>query len=241
LAKRRLSAIFFDIDDTLYSTTEFTSRARAAGLRAMIAAGLPVSFEEACAEMDEIVREGSSNDEHQFDKLVLRLGGAAVSARRRPLLVAAGVVAYHDTKFRHLTPYEDALEVLKRLVARHSVRLGIISAGVGLKQAEKVVRLGLAEFFDPEAVFISDEVGIDKTNPKLYRHVCVQLALAPDAVMVVGDHPLRDVDPPNAVGMITVLHQRSGKYQDVAGRTQPDYVAHNFWDLWEILDRDFAI
>lgn len=236
-----LRAIFFDIDDTLYSTTEFTSRARAAGLRAMIAAGLNVAFEEACAEMDEIVHEGPSNDERQFDKLVLRLGAGGISARRRPLVVAAGVVAYHDTKFRHLTPYEDALEVLRRIAGRHSVRLGVISAGVGLKQAEKLVRLGLAPFFDPEAIFISDEVGIAKTNPKLYRHVCVRLALAPGEAMVMGDHPLRDVDPPNEVGMITVLHQRSGKYQDVAGRTKPAYVAHNFWDLWEILERDFAI
>ena len=103
------------------------------------------------------------------------------------------------------------------------------------------MRLGLAELFDPEAVFISDEAGIAKTNPKLYRHVCVQLALEPAEVMVMGDHPLRDVDPPNEVGMITVLHQRSGKYQDVAGRTSPDYVAHNFWDLWDILERDFEI
>ena len=68
-----LEAIFFDIDDTLYSTSEFARRAREAAVDAMIAGGVSVSREELLAELDEVVKEFSSNYEHHFDKLLQRL------------------------------------------------------------------------------------------------------------------------------------------------------------------------
>ena len=36
------------------------------------------------------------------------------------------------------------------------------------KQSEKLIRLGLVPYLDMQAVFISDQVGISKPNPKLY-------------------------------------------------------------------------
>jgi putative hydrolase of the HAD superfamily len=108
----RLKAIFFDIDDTLYSTYEFSEMARENAIKAMIGAGLRMSKEELRQELDEIVSEFSSNYEHHFDKLLMRIPRRLYKGANPSILIAAGVVAYHDTKFRYLNVYDDVLEVL---------------------------------------------------------------------------------------------------------------------------------
>ena len=110
-----LKAIFFDIDDTLYSTYEFSEMARENSVRAMIKAGLRMPADSLRQELDEIVHEFSSNYEHHFDKLLLRVPRRFYKGINPAIIVAAAVTAYHDTKFRHLNAYDDVLEVLKLL------------------------------------------------------------------------------------------------------------------------------
>jgi FMN phosphatase YigB (HAD superfamily) len=57
--------------------------------------------------------------------------------------------------------------------------------------------------------------------------------------MHIGDRPDRDIDPANRAGWITVLNRRSGRYHERPGQTPPAYTIHNFWDLLEIIERDF--
>ncbi len=147
-----LQAVFFDIDDTLCPTTEFARRARRNAVRAMVAAGLAEDEDRVAAELDEVIAEFSSNYEHHFDKLLLRLSPSALQGQNRAMIVAAGVVAYHDTKFRELRPFEGVTELLADL-RRAGVRLGIITHGWTLKQAEKLVRLKLVRYFDDPALW----------------------------------------------------------------------------------------
>ena len=58
-----LEAIFFDIDDTLYSSTDFAWRARERAIEAMIRVGLKVEPELAMQELADVVAEFGSNDE----------------------------------------------------------------------------------------------------------------------------------------------------------------------------------
>ena len=131
----KLHAIFFDIDDTLYSTSEFSEEARKNSLEAMIAQGLTMSKDQLFEELQEVIREFSSNYEHHFDKLLLRLPRRYYKGKNPAIIVAAGVMAYHDTKSRLLAPYEDAVEVL-RLLSKTDLLLGVISEGLEVKQAE---------------------------------------------------------------------------------------------------------
>lgn len=235
-----LEAIFFDIDDTLFSTSEFARSARRASVDAMLAAGLSVAREELLAELDEVVKEFTSNYEHHFDKLLQRLPRRATKGVNAPLVVAAGVVAYHETKFRELVAYPDAITLLRRL-HKTKLTLGVITDGLEVKQAEKLVRLKVLPYMAPQAVYISDSVGINKPNPKLYLRACADLNLKPAAVMYIGDNPKSDVDPPNRLGMITVRMRRSGKYKDQEGETKPRYEVADFNDLATILTRDFGV
>ncbi len=236
----RLSAVFFDIDDTLYSTSEFARRARANSIDAMIAAGLEVDSRQLSAELDEVIAEFSSNYSYHFDKLMARVPPEALGGHNPAMIVAAAVVAYHETKFRELRPYDDVPGLLADLAAS-DVTTGIITAGPTVKQAEKLVRLDVARYLAGNAIFISDQIGISKPNPKLYMRALNTVGVQPHEAMYVGDNPPNDIDPPKSLGMITVLSRRSGKYSEVPCLSKPDYTISSFTELREILRTDFAL
>jgi putative hydrolase of the HAD superfamily len=235
-----LKAIFFDIDDTLYSTSEFAKQARLNSVHAMIRAGLRVSVSQCFRELQEVVEEFGSNYDKHYDKLLLRLPPESWESTNKSIIIASAVVAYHQTKFEKLKPYDDVVEVFQ-ILDRSNLILGIISAGLGIKQAEKLVRLELDQFIYDKAIFVTEELGINKPNPKLYKKACKKLLLNPMHCMYVGDNPKNDIDPANAIGMKTVLNHRSGKYFGTKGKTEPQYIIQDMWELLEILRDNFGI
>ncbi|MDZ4774555.1 MAG: TIGR02253 family HAD-type hydrolase [Planctomycetota bacterium] len=237
---KKLSAVLFDIDDTLYSTTLFARKARANAVDAMNAAGLDVPREVVIKELEEVLAEFTSNYEHHFDKLIQRLRPASLARKNPALIVAAGVAAYHDTKFRELKGFEDT-QPLFRDLSKAGVRLGVITHGWTVKQAEKLVRLGVVPYLDPKAVFISDQIGINKPNPKLYVTALVDLGLPANEVMYVGDSPEHDIAPPRSIGMVTVWAKRAARHGLEGKSIQPDYTIQDFGELRTILRRDFGI
>ncbi len=235
-----LDAIFFDIDDTLFSTSEFAAHARHAAIAAMLRAGLRASHDEAMRELEEVIAEFSSNYGNHFDKVIDRLGPESTSGHNRAVIVAAGVVAYHDTKGRELRVHEDVFEVLQWLADTPLIR-GVISAGITVKQAEKLVRLSVLDFLTPSAIFFTDQVGFSKPSPRLYRRVLQRLQLHPERCMYVGDNPTHDIDPCNREGWRTVRIRRSGRHSKEEGATQAHHEIGDFHALRTILERDYGV
>lgn len=230
-----LDAVLFDIDDTLYSTTAFAHDARRNAVQAMIAQGLDVPEEEANRELVEVVAEFTSNYDEHLDRLLDRLGPARWGGRNPAVLIAAGVVAYHQTKERQLRPLPDAVSLLRALHQAH-VRVGIVSAGLRVKQAEKLVRLGVLPWIHPGSIFFTDQMGVSKPNPKLYGKACEALRLPPGRVMYVGDRPATDVAPARAAGLKTVHYRGAhGRYSDTAANPPADHEVELLTDLKPIL------
>ncbi len=239
--RKKLKAILYDIDDTLFSTTAFAQTARRNAIRSMMEHGLRGEEDLLLRELNEVITEFSSNYEHHFDKLLLRLPREASAGINRAILIAAGVVAYHDTKFQELKVYDDALEILRELHSKTKIRLGIITAGLEIKQAEKIVRLRIYRYLDPTAIFISDRIGISKPNIKFYQRACNEMGIKPQEAMYIGDNPENDIYPPKKLGMVSCWHHRAAKYKLSPYGPQPDYKIRNFHELRDILVRDFQI
>lgn len=236
-----LDIVLFDLDDTLYSTTDFAHTARREALRAMIEAGLRVAEDEGVHELAEVVAEFSSNYEHHLDRLLDRLGPAALGGRNPAVLVAAGVVAYHRAKERGLHPLPDARALLEALRAA-GVRMGVITAGLQVKQAEKLIRTGILPFLDPAAVFFSDQMGVSKPNPKIYAKACRALGLAPARVLYIGDRPAHDVAPARAAGLKTCLYRgAAGKYARESGAVAPDHDMKDLRDMLPVLREQYGL
>lgn len=240
MAKKPLKALFFDVDDTLYSSTDFAASARRQAAQAMIRMGLKVDEETILRELDEIIAEFGSNDDGHFDKLLRRMPKEAMPSGSKLYIIAAGIIAYHQCKFRSFSPYEDAIEVLRRLHEK-KLTLGIISAGIPLKQVEKIIRLQLLPLIDFNHIFITESVGIAKTNTKIYMHACRSVGASPQECGYVGDNPTVDIDIPHRIGMRTFFSRRGTKYENVPGFVEPNHVIHNFWDLMDILEKQYEI
>ncbi|MCH2112678.1 MAG: HAD family hydrolase, partial [Planctomycetes bacterium] len=126
-------------------------------------------------------------------------------------------------------------------LSRTDLKLGIISAGLTSKQMEKVLRLGIDRFLDSSLIFITDQVGIAKSNAELYRLACSTAGVEPGASLHVGDHPLHDMDSAKKAGMITALHAGSGKYAPLKSVTEPDYRVADLGELRALLASEFSI
>ena len=127
------------------------------------------------------------------------------------------------------------------MLARTDLIRGVITAGLDIKQAEKLLRLGVYGHLTPSAIFISDQIGISKPNPKLYRRACDELGVRPEEAVYVGDNARTDIDPANEVGLVTVLCRRGGKYGALKGRTRPRHVIRGFGELIRILERQYGV
>jgi len=230
-----IKAILFDIDDTLFPTSAFAQEARRAAVRAMVEAGFDFDEELVFEELLEVIAEFSSNYAHHFNKLVTRLDPGSERTPNVDLVVAAGVSAYHDTKFRSLQPFADVPSV-REYARRRGWVVGVLSHGWTSKQAEKLVRLGIAGLFDPGAIFISEQIGINKPNPKLYVRAAEKLGLEPSEIIHVGDSPAHDVAPARSLGMTTVWARRASKWQATPQQVNADYVVDNFEQLITLLD-----
>jgi len=235
-----LGAVLFDIDDTLFSTTQFAKVARRNAVRAMIATGLDLPEEVVLRELEEVLAEFSSNYEQHYDQLLKRLRPKCLERINPALIVAAGVAAYHDTKFRELKPFDDVLPLLAALRSA-GMLVGIVTHGWTIKQAEKIVRLGLVPYLSPRAVFISDQLGIAKPNPKIYALALRDLGVAPLDAMYVGDSPSHDITPPKSLGMKAVWARRASRHQPGIGDAIPDHVVDDFVALRTILREQYGL
>lgn len=235
-----MKAILFDLDDTLFSTTEFARRAREASVAAMIRYGIEAEPDAVLAELTEVIREFGSNYGQHFNKLLDRLPPHQLRDVNPAIVVAAGMAAYHDTKFAHLRAFEDVRPFLESLEEAR-MRRGVITHGWTTKQSEKLIRLGIVDLFGPRDIFISDQVGIAKPNPKLYLYALREMGLLPSEVIYVGDNLAHDIAPPRSIGMHTCWINRAAKPDQDVDAAAPEFIVKDFAELAAILRERFGV
>jgi len=108
----------------------------------------------------------------------------------------------------------------------------LITNGRTAIQYGKIDRLGLRDRF--EVILVSEEVGIKKPNPDLFRMALKRLGLEPEECLYVGDHPVNDIEGAAAVGMETIWMQVNQPWRE--GLTaRPKHVIRRIAELTDIL------
>lgn len=171
--------IFFDIDGTLLDTTAFAETARKAAVQQMVNHGFPLSSTETYAALKAIIEEKGSNYNKHFNLLT-----EAVLGKEDPMLVAIGMITYHNVKFATLRSFPKTLDILIYL-KNQGYRLAVISNGIAVKQWEKLVRLNLHPFFDK--VITSEEVGYEKPSKEIYYEALRRMRVRPENSIMIGN------------------------------------------------------
>ncbi len=218
--------LFFDIDNTLFPTSEFALLARKNAIRSMIELGLPFRNSDALYEkLLAIIKRRGSNDPHHFDALLKEL---KIQSPAR--FIAAAVAAYHNAK-ASILPYPDVPRTLLQL-RENGYKLYVATNGNAIKQWDKLIRLGVALYF--EDVFVSDEVGIEKST-QFFEKVLLRLRVPPESCVMVGDKEEFDIAPARHVGMHAILVRR--EKQERVKKTRATASLGDFSSLLEILKK----
>ena len=190
-------AVFFDIDDTLYDTSGFAKLARKAAINVMIDAGLPLSSDEAYKLLREIIKEKGSNYDKHFNVLTKQVFG-----EEKPLLIALGMITYHNVKFALLRLFPETMSTLIYLKSK-GYHLGVISNGITIKQWEKLIRLGLHHFFDE--VITSEEAGVEKPDERIFKQALDRMGCKAENSIMIGNKFSEDIIGAINSGMYAIL------------------------------------
>ena len=206
-----ITVVLFDLDDTLFDHWAST-RAALADLRRRFPAldSLPVALVET---------------EHRrlLEALHLRVLAGALTVdearveRFRQLLALAGrtadgsaaaeaAAAYRAAYLAHWRPVEGALELLAAVHGR--LATGVVTNNVAAEQRQKIVACGLGPHLD--AVVISEEAGVTKPDPRIFRQALDALGCDAAAAVMIGDAWETDIAGARAAGIRPVWFNRFG-------------------------------
>ena len=125
-----------------------------------------------------------------------------------------------------MRPFPDVTAVLAELQQRH-YRLGIVS-NWSWNLRERVAQAALDGYF--ETVWASAYAGCNKPHPGIFHQVLVQMDLAADRTLYVGDSYAHDVVGARSAGLDAVLLDRRG-----AANGHDCAVIADLWGLFDLL------
>ncbi len=107
--------------------------------------------------------------------------------------------------------FDDTIPVLDELKGL-GLKLGIVSntpwGSPGILWREELGRVGIAKYVNP--IVLDRDAGWRKPAGQIFQHAMDILKAQPKECVYVGDDPRWDISGPRAVGMDTVLIDRSG-------------------------------
>lgn len=211
---RKLRAVLFDLDDTLF---DHTASARAGTL------AWQARFEVLDAvPTDEL--EATNRETLEAVHLQLLAGEVTLdearAIRTRRIFARYGMTlddaetaevhAHYRAAYqrnRGLVP--GCLEVLDALAAVEGLALAVVTNNLVEEQIQKLDLLGLAHRF--EQVVISEAIGITKPDPRIFAVALERLGVGPEEAVMVGDSFRSDVEGAEAAGIRAVWLDRFGE------------------------------
>jgi HAD superfamily hydrolase (TIGR01509 family) len=182
----RIEMVFFDIGGVMYDDTVY-ARSWKNALRESGAAFTDQEFE---AEYTATRAAQSGSFRVRLTQRFLGDGADLATVEAR----AAKYWAYPPTAL-----YADVIPCLEALDGRY--RLGVIANQPSSVRAA-MEREGLTRFF--EVWGVSDDLGLQKPDPKLFSQVLYTAGVSPARSVMVGDRLDYDVRPAKTAGMRTI-------------------------------------
>jgi putative hydrolase of the HAD superfamily len=177
----------------------------------------------------------SDPDRHRAGRLDLRAAQRNIVAEglRRlgiddPSLATDIARAYSDLREEAITPFPGALDALRELKKR-GVTLALITNGNAELQRSKIVKHGLATFFD--YILIEGELGFGKPDERVFRHALDLLQARPDEVWMVGDNLEWDVVAPQKLGIFSIWLDFAGTGLPEGSTVRPDRIIRSLTEL----------
>ena len=230
-------AVLFDLDDTLIAFDAVTVQCWETVCRDFIQRERPGFDADTLIDTKNRISHAYWSDPERH-----RLGRASLPATRRLLMRQAleklrffdqskadrlaDAYSVLQKRAQHVLP--GAVKTLEALRARQ-IRLALVTNGTSDEQRDKISRFSLAPFF--EAVFIEEEMGFGKPDPRVYHAALDTLRLSPDEVWMIGDNLIWDVGAPQQMGIYSVWHDYKNAGLPRGSAVVPDLIVHTLPEI----------
>jgi putative hydrolase of the HAD superfamily len=201
-----ISAIFFDLDDTLVEDTLSLERCAEAAVlevspdRGLDARALAVAYVDSAIDFWEGLEPGGAPPKPgdirpSMWRAALRRFGVDDAA-----LASRIAKRYDELRIERVELFPEAVQVLHQLQGRY--KMSIITNGFAETHDVKIARLELGRFFDH--VILAGELRLVKPDPKIFQHAMQLAQVTPSESVMVGDRFNRDIAVAHAAGMRAV-------------------------------------
>jgi len=221
-----LKSVLFDLDNTLIDFLTFKKETAKAAAKAMIKQGLPATEIEVYGKIFSVYDEKGIEYQKTFYEVVKQYDLEINLAEK---IQQAGIIAYQQKKYQVLRPYPLVKPTLKKLREK-GLKLGIISDAPRNKAWQRLVLTGLEKEFD--FVITHSDTQEFKPHPSAFTLALKKLGVLPDAVLFVGDNPVRDIKGAKTVGMKTCLARYGQVFK---GKVDSDFEIERFEDLLKVI------
>jgi putative hydrolase of the HAD superfamily len=242
-----ITAVTFDVWETMIHDDPALGAARGAHRVARIAealhrAGFPFdelqvrrAYDESWRQCEQSWAAGREVDPHDQLLTLLAALDSALPARLDAAALASVEDAYVDPIFTHPPGLNEGLVDALRALRDAGSRLGLIcntGRTPGYAMRRLLDRYGVIAYFD--ALAFSNEEGIRKPDPEIFRRVLARLAVPAAEAVHVGDDVVTDISGAKHSGMRAVLfRQRYPANLPVA----PDAYIKSLGELLPALER----
>jgi putative hydrolase of the HAD superfamily len=206
-----VTAVLFDLDDTLFDHWSCTREALASLVERFSALGaVPTEVLEAehrrlLEALHLRVLAGELTvDEARVERFQRLLGFAG--ARADAAAAADAAAGYRAAYLRHWRPVDGALELLGALHGR--VATGVVTNNVAGEQRQKLAACGLEPLLD--AVVISEEAGVTKPDPRIFDLALGRIGRPAAETVMIGDAWATDIVGARAAGIRPIWFNRFG-------------------------------
>jgi len=143
---------------------------------------------------------------------------------------------YRNHVRSNIKPDQKILEAFQHLHNK-KILLGIASDGTIVEQLETLVRLKIIPYLEPNLIFISEDIGVEKTNKKFYEYVLNKISNPNRKIVIIGDRLEADIVIPKQLGFKTVLVLKYVEYpKGKIKSVNPDFIISDILELKKIID-----
>ncbi len=221
--KRRVKAIIFDMDNTLFDFVEAKMRA--------------------CREVAEYI--GSDDRMELFGYFLRNQGGFEDMDCIEDYLQDKGIQAeetqrrcheiYRKAELENIQTYDGVEETLQFL-KRKGFKLGIVTNANRKNLAARLQKTNLSRFFD--SIVTREATGKLKPDHRPILSALEELGVTAAESLKVGDSLIRDISPAKKIGMVTAYAKYGDRNSHEEGGPKADFILEEVRDLIKLLRRE---
>ncbi|MYN70588.1 HAD-IA family hydrolase [Streptococcus suis] len=193
-----MKALIFDVDDTLYDQIQPFERALKRHLAVLDEQLSPLylSFRQYA---DEVFEAASTGKMSLQESHVYRMKHALADFGYQVSDATALAIQIDYDYFQGQIELGPIFPEIFSWCKEHGIAIGMITNGPYRHQLRKIRTMGLFDWFEPENILISGQIGITKPNPAIFHLMEERLGMSGEDVYYLGDSFENDVVGAKAV------------------------------------------